>query len=70
MPKSRNRKNHKKKVEAWKNKNQQRVNAANKEIMRIQENLMKAWKEKQGKENAKKEIESQMEANIKNPEIT
>ena len=70
MPKSRNRKNHKKKVEAWKNKNQQRVNAANKEIMKIQENLMKEWKEKQDKENAKKEIESQMEANIKNPEIT
>ena len=70
MPKSRNRKNHKKKVEAWKNKNQQKVNAANKEIMKIQENLMKEWKEKQDKENAKKEIESQMEANIKNPEIT
>ena len=70
MPKSRNRKNHKKKVEAWKNKNQQRVNAANKEIMKIQENLMKEWKEKQDKENAKKEIKSQMEDSIKNPEIT
>ena len=35
MPKSRNRKNHKKKVEAWKNRNQQRVNAANKEIMKM-----------------------------------
>tara|TARA_R100001591_G_C4215536_1_gene147659 strand:- start:96 stop:308 length:213 start_codon:yes stop_codon:yes gene_type:complete len=70
MPKSRNRKNHKKKVEAWKNKNQQKVNAANKEIMKIQENLMKEWKEKQDKENAKKEIKSQMEDSIKNPEIT
>ena len=69
MPKSRNRKNHKKKVEAWKNRNQQRVNAANKEIMKIQENLMKEWKEKQVEENAKKEIKSQMEANIQNPEI-
>ena len=70
MPKSRNRKNHKKKVEAWKNKNQQKVNAANKEIAKIQENLMKEWKEKQDKENAKKEIKSQMEDSIKNPEIT
>ena len=70
MPKSRNRKNHKKKVEAWKNRTTQRVNAANKEIMKIQENLMKEWKEKQVEENAKKEIKSQMEANIKNPEIT
>ena len=70
MPKSRNRENHKKKVEAWKNKNQQKVNAANKEIMKIQENLMKEWKEKQDKENAKKEIKSQMEDSIKNPEIT
>ena len=69
MPKSRNRKNHKKKVEAWKNRTTQRVNAANKEIMKIQENLMKEWKEKQEAEKSNKEIKSQMEANIQNPEI-
>ena len=41
MPKSRNRKNHKKKVESWKNRKQQQINAANKEIQKIQENLIK-----------------------------
>ena len=69
MPKSRNRKNHKKKVEAWKSRTQQKVNAANKEIMKIQENLMKEWKEKEEAENEKKEIKSQMETNVQAPEI-
>ena len=32
MPKSRHRKNHKKKVEAWKQKTKQKINSANKEI--------------------------------------
>ena len=31
MPKSRHRKNHKKKVESWKQRTQQKVNSANKE---------------------------------------
>lgn len=50
MPKSRHRKNHKKKVQAWKQKTQQRVNSANKEITKIQEDLMNKWKEKQEQE--------------------
>ena len=51
MPKSRHRKNHKKKVESWKQRTKQKVNSANKEMMKIQEDLMKKWKEKQGEEN-------------------
>tara|TARA_R110002012_G_scaffold8739_2_gene40191 strand:- start:7093 stop:7287 length:195 start_codon:yes stop_codon:yes gene_type:complete len=47
MPKSRHRKNHKKKVESWKQRSQQRINSANKEIMKVQEDLMKKYKEKQ-----------------------
>ena len=39
MPKSRHRKNHKKKVEAWKQRSQQRINSANKEIMKVQEDF-------------------------------
>ena len=50
MPKSRHRKNHKKKVAAFKQKRVEKVNAANKEMMRIQEDLMKKWKEKQEQE--------------------
>jgi len=50
MPKSRHRKNHKKKVESWKQRTKQRINSANKEIMKVQEDLMKKWKEKQGTE--------------------
>ncbi len=69
MPKSRNRKNHKQKVASWKSKTQQKVNAANKEIMKIQENLMKEWKEKQEAENEKKETKSQMETHVQSPEI-
>ena len=69
MPKSRNRKNHKQKVASCKSKTQQKVNAANKEIMKIQENLMKEWKEKQEAENEKKETKSQMETHVQSPEI-
>ena len=47
MPKSRHRKNHKKKVQSWKERTQQRINSANKEIMKVQEDLMKKYKEKQ-----------------------
>jgi hypothetical protein len=47
MPKSRHRKNHKKKVESWKQRTQQKVNSANKEIVKIQEDLMQKYKEKQ-----------------------
>jgi uncharacterized membrane protein len=70
MPKSRNRKNHKKKVEAWKNRTTQRVNAANKEIMKIQENLMKEFQEKAAKEKAEEEVTKQMEENIKSPGVS
>jgi Skp family chaperone for outer membrane proteins len=69
MPKSRNRKNHKKKVEAWKNRTQQKVNAANKEIEKIQEKLMDEWKEKQAKEKAKEEINKKSQEDIKSPGI-
>ena len=50
MPKSRHRKNHKKKVQSWKEKSQQKVNSANKEIVKIQEDLMQKYKEKQESE--------------------
>ena len=56
MPKSRHRKNHKKKVQSWKEKSQQRVNSANKEIVKIQEDLMQKYKEKQ--ESEEKGVES------------
>lgn len=45
MPKSRHRKNHKKKVQSWKQQSEQKVKSANKEMMKIQEDLMKKWKE-------------------------
>jgi len=54
MPKSRHRKNHKKKVQSWKQESEQKAKSANKEMMRIQEDLMQKWKEKQelgGKED-------------------
>ena len=51
MPKSRHRKNHKKKVQSWKQKTEQRVSSANKEMLKIQEDLMNKWKEKQEQEN-------------------
>ena len=50
MPKSRHRKNHKKKVQSWKQKTEQRVASANKEMMKIQEDLMNKWKEKKEQE--------------------
>ena len=53
MPKSRHRKNHKKKVQSWKQRTEQKVNSANKEMMKIQEDLKQKWKEKkelEGKE--------------------
>ena len=53
MPKSRHRKNHKKKVDAFKKRRVEKVNAANNEMARNQEDLMNKWKEKQ--EQDKKE---------------
>ena len=50
MPKSRHRKNHKKKVQSWKQQSEQKVNSANKEMMKIQEDLMQKYKEKQESE--------------------
>ena len=47
MPKSRNRKDHKKKVHQWKENKQFMINQANKQIMKIQEELMEKMKEKQ-----------------------
>ena len=44
MPKSRHRKNHKKKVESFKKRRVDNANATNKEMMRIQEDLMKKCK--------------------------
>ena len=41
MPKSRHRKNHKKKVEAWKQRSQQRINSANKEDVEAFKKLLK-----------------------------
>ena len=62
MPKSRHRKNHKTKVESWKQRTKQKVNAANKEIMKVQEDLMEKWKKK-------KEAESKEEKPLNpNPE--
>jgi Skp family chaperone for outer membrane proteins len=69
MPKSRNRKNHKKKVESWKNRKQQQINAANKEIQKIQENLMKQMEEQAAKSKAEEEIKKEIEENTKNPAI-
>ena len=69
MPKSRNRKNHKKRVESWKNRKQQQINAANKEIQKIQENLMKQMEEQAAKSKAEEEIKKEMEENTKNPAI-
>jgi len=51
MPKSRHRKNHKKKVESWKQRTKQRINSANKEIMKVQEDLMEKWKKKKEEES-------------------
>ena len=53
MPKSRHRKNHKKKVESWKQRTKQKVNSANKEMMKIQEDLRKKWEEKQKEQKEK-----------------
>ena len=50
MPKSRHRKNHKKKVDSFKKRREDNSNAANKEMMKIQEDLMSKWKEKQEQE--------------------
>ena len=50
MPKSRHRKNHKKKVASFKQRRVDNSNAANKEMMKIQEDLMNKWKEKQEQE--------------------
>mgnify|MGYP000288204709 FL=1 len=50
MPKSRHRKNHKKKVDSFKKRRVDNSNAANKEMMKIQEDLMSKWKEKQEQE--------------------
>ena len=46
MPKSRNRKNHKKKVEARNNKLKQQQNALNKQIESLQEEYAKKMSEK------------------------
>ena len=56
MPKSRHRKNHKKKVASFKKRRVDNANAANKEMMRIQEDLMKKWKEKQESEKEEKPL--------------
>jgi len=62
MPKSRHRKNHKKKVQSWKQQTKQKVNSANKEMIKIQEDLMQKWKEK-------KELEDKEEKPLNpNPE--
>ncbi len=55
MPKSRNRKNHKKKVAAWKLNNQHKINAANKEIGELQKKMMDEWKKKKEKSKEKKD---------------
>ena len=55
MPKSRHRKNHKKKVQSWKKQTEQKVNSANKEMIKIQEDLMQKWKEKKELEGDGKE---------------
>jgi AAA15 family ATPase/GTPase len=55
MPKSRHRKNHKKKATSFKQRTVDKVKSTNKEIMKIQEDLQEAWKKKQ--EESKKEDE-------------
>ena len=55
MPKSKNRKNHKKKVAAWKLKSQQKLNVANKELLEMQEKLKEKWKKKQEETKEKKD---------------
>tara|TARA_R110002110_G_scaffold103397_5_gene261317 strand:- start:3173 stop:3364 length:192 start_codon:yes stop_codon:yes gene_type:complete len=55
MPKSRNRKNHKSKVAAWKLGNQQKINTANKEMMELQEKMKEQWKKKQEEGKEKKD---------------
>ncbi len=55
MPKSRNRKNHKKKLAAWKANNQQKINAANKQVMELQKKMMEEFKKKQEEAKEKKE---------------
>jgi len=47
MPKSRHRKNHKKKVTTFKKRSIDKVNSTNNEIKKIQDDLMSKWKEKQ-----------------------
>ena len=56
MPKSRHRKNHKKKVEAWKQKTKQKINSANKEIREMQEKMMEDFKKKQEAQKAVKDL--------------
>tara|TARA_R110002020_G_scaffold162396_8_gene347989 strand:- start:12 stop:203 length:192 start_codon:yes stop_codon:yes gene_type:complete len=55
MPKSRNRKNHKKKVAVWKANNQQKINTANKQVMELQKRMMDEFKKKQEETKDKKE---------------
>ena len=58
MPKSRHRKNHKKKVTAWKERTKQKITSANKEITKMQEKMMEDFKKKQETEKAVKDLPS------------
>lgn len=51
MPKSRHRKNHKKKLQTWKNKMSMKANTFNKEMVVMRDNLMKEMQEKQKEDN-------------------
>ena len=65
MPKSRNRKNHSKKVAARNQRLKQQQNALSKQM-----EIMKEFQEKAAKEKAEEEVTKQMEENIKSPGVS
>jgi hypothetical protein len=62
MPKSRNRKNHKKKVQAWKNSKTQERNIAMKKFDDMKERMMEEYNKKM-EESGKKVGDAKEEAN-------
>ena len=65
MPKSRHRKNHKKKVVSYKKRTIETIKSTNNQIKKIQEDLMQKWKDK---EMEKTGVTDKNQLNTSNPE--
>ena len=65
MPKSRHRKNHKKKAVSYKKRTVETIKSTNNQIKKIQEDLMEKWKEK---EREKSGSPDETQLNTSNPE--